>query len=167
MFICSSLLQEDLQESRLLIGRVKVNLFSDQPALVNLSTSRLERKFPFISCRTMVETRINEKLQSDSRSWTSSSAVRSRLVECFLTTIWWGCYVGSMANNREATLNCTSFLFSESGQGLDFGYFFNLSLEAATPYWDWDRIGFDYFPIQTPVNWKEWFVLVNWWHGPR
>jgi hypothetical protein len=68
MFIYSSLLQEDLQESRLLIGRVKVNTLSDSPALVNLSTSRMEREFPFIGCRTMVETRINEKLQSDSRS---------------------------------------------------------------------------------------------------
>jgi hypothetical protein len=62
MFIYSSLLQEDLQESRWLIGRVKVNTLSDPPALVNLSTSRLEREFPSIGCRTVAETRINEKL---------------------------------------------------------------------------------------------------------
>ena len=36
MFIYSSLLQEDLQESQLLIGRVKVNTLSDPLALVNL-----------------------------------------------------------------------------------------------------------------------------------
>jgi hypothetical protein len=39
MSIYSSLLQEDLQESRLLIGRVKVNTLSDLPALMNLPTS--------------------------------------------------------------------------------------------------------------------------------
>ena len=160
MFIYSSLHQEDLRESRLLIGRVKVNTLSDSSALVSLSTSRLERKFPFIGCRTMVETRINEKLQSDSRSWTSSSAVRSRLVKCFLTTVWWGRYVSGMTVNREATLNNTYFLFQNLAKDSTLGsYFFVLSLEAATSFWD--RIGFDYFPIQTRVNWKEWFVLVN------
>ena len=164
MFIYSSLLQEDLQESRSLIGRVKVNALSDPCALVDLTTSRLEGEFPFIGCRTMAETWINEKLQGDSRSWTSSSAIRSRLVECFLATVWWGCYVSGMVNNHEATLNCTSFqnLAKDSTLGK---YSFNLSLEVATSYWD--RIGFDYFPIQTPLNWKEWFALVSWWHGPR
>jgi hypothetical protein len=56
MFIYSSLLQEDLQENRLRIGRVKVSTPSDLAVLVNLSTSRLEREFPFIGCRTVAET---------------------------------------------------------------------------------------------------------------
>jgi hypothetical protein len=56
MFIYSSLLQEDLQESRLLIGRVKVNALTDPRALVDLTTSRLEGEFSFIGCRTMAET---------------------------------------------------------------------------------------------------------------
>jgi hypothetical protein len=67
MFIYSSLLQEDLQENQLLIGSVKVNTLVD-PTIVSLSTFRLEREFPFIGCRTMAETRINEKLQGDSGS---------------------------------------------------------------------------------------------------
>lgn len=44
---------------------------ADPIVLVNLSTSstsRLEREFPFIGCRTMAETRINEELQGDPRS---------------------------------------------------------------------------------------------------
>jgi hypothetical protein len=68
MFIYSSLLQEDLQGSRSLIGSVRVNALLDQTVLVNLSIFRLEREFPIIGCRTVAETRINEKFQGDSRS---------------------------------------------------------------------------------------------------
>lgn len=164
MFIYSSLLQEDLQESQLLIGRVKVNTLSDPLALVNLHQylgwrgnfllSAAEQWLKHELTKNFKVIRDLELLpQLLGQDWSSVFLQR------FDGAVTW-----VMADNREPTLNCTPFqnLAKDSTLG---SYSSNLSLDIATSYWD--RIGFDYFPIQTPVNWKEWFVLVSWWHGPR
>ena len=115
---------------------------------------RLAGEFCSICGRTMVETWIDEELQGDSGSWTPSSIVRARLVQCFPPTFWWSCYV-----------SCTFCFFSRM-----------MSLFPAHRIWPrtrlwvryehvlqemewlivWDRIGSASSPILTQRNWREW-----------